>query len=131
MNPRRLLTFGLALLAGLLLAPVPTATAEPEEDDISAKVRRPMERIIELMRENERALLAICAGGDGEPRPVDVEVPETPPAEGTEGESGSEGESPSAGAEAARTLDEMLRGQRGTSERIPGELEELVRMVPQ
>lgn len=100
-----------ALAVALLALSPCAARAEEEMDETSRKVMEQMEKIIRLMRENEQALLTVSAGGQARPRPVEVEPP--------------------APAEAAPSLEELVRGQRQTSERIPRELEELVRMVPQ
>lgn len=142
----------------VLSAPVLAEEGEEELDPVSAEVKAQMEKIIELMRENEAALLEISTGNKAKPKRVDVDVdpPEGPPqggaSSGSEGSSsgssssGSEGASSgssssgsSGGAdggsrsrqEAIRKLDEMVSGQRQVGEQIPKELEELVRMAPQ
>jgi len=136
MRPFQALTTALLLACALFLAQ-PTAYAEPEgEEDVSAKIQKQMQKIIELMRQNEQALLDLSTGKDGRPVRVDVTPPELPesavPGESGSEKSGSQGEGadPKGGSDAARALEELIRSQRKTSEQIPDELEELVRMVP-
>ena len=97
-------------------------------DDISAKIQKQMDKIIELMEKNEKALLALSTGDKTRPGAVDVKPPALPPEDGSvkppEGQSGS-------GADVQKALDELIKGQRQAAGTIPGELEELVRMVPQ
>ena len=135
----------LGLLVGLVLLTSPAARAEEgaEMDEASKKVKEQMEKILELMRQNEDALLQISTGARDEPRRVDVQIPDVPPGGeggGAAGESGASGQGgtssgaqgrSAAGREAVQKLEEIIRGQRSTSGQIPGELEELVRMVPQ
>ncbi|MHC5011663.1 MAG: hypothetical protein ACYTG6_12075 [Planctomycetota bacterium] len=126
----RALFWALALLAAFAVAGfVPGAAAEDEEeqDDISAQVKAQMEKIIRLMQENEGALLKLSTGEAA--RPVAPEVPVPPGQEGSS-DAGSEGPPPRTGEEISRRLEEMIRGQRSTAGQIPGELEELVRMIP-
>lgn len=148
----RSLLLPLCLAAGLSF-PAAFALAEGEEglDPVSAEVKAQMEKIIRLMRENERALLEISTGGKAQPKTVDVDVPVPPAGSGSGGEgsggnaggsdggsarppegggsAGSGGDSP-AGEDVRRALDELIRGQQEQGASIPGELEELVRMVP-
>ncbi len=147
--PTTTIRTSLGLLAGvaLWLAPA-TARAEegPELDEASKKVMEQMERVLELMRQNEEALIQISAGARDKPRRVEVEIPDVPPADGAsgngdgnssagEGGQGSQGagggSTTEGGREVARALEEIIRGQRSASGQIPGELEELVRLVPQ
>lgn len=147
--PTATLRTSLGLLAGVALWLAP-ATARAEEghelDEASKKVMEQMEKVLELMRQNEEALIQISAGARDKPRRVDVEIPDVPPAdgasgagggsasagEGGQGSQGAGGGSPSEGGrEAARALEEIIRGQRSASGQIPGELEELVRLVPE
>jgi hypothetical protein len=105
----RLLLAGAALA---LLTPLLAATAAAEEPDDAGRLRAKMEEVRRLMEENETALLDISTGKDGRTRRVDVPVP------------------PEQGADAARRLRELVEGQRARGERIPRELEELLRMIP-
>jgi hypothetical protein len=121
----------LAVAAALLLSARP-APAQPEEggpaEDLLARVVRQMEKVLELMRENEAALLAVSTRGGEAPRPVEVKPPE---GDGRPSGAAPTAEDPAARAEAIRRrMDELLRGQEGTARRIPAELEELVRMIP-
>ena len=124
----------LAVLALAAWTALP-AFAEPGaggEDDISAKIQKQMDKIIELMEKNEQALLELSAGGKAKPEKVDVKPPALPPEEsGGSGSEGRGGEQGQAGRDAGKKLEELIRKQRQTAGGIPGELEELVRMVPQ
>jgi len=105
---------------------------EGGEDDISAKIQKQMDKIIELMEKNEKALLALSAGEKARPEAVDVKPPALPPKNGSQQPpQGQGGESGSSGSEAGKQLDELIKAQRKAAGSIPGELEELVRMVPQ
>lgn len=135
----RMLLFGNALLLSLALLLAPGVAAAEDEgagrDDLKAKIKKKMEEILELMAENERALLELSTGADGKPRRVDVEVPDVPPAKGasgtgSDGSSGSSGGATKSGEEIARRLRELIEGQRGRGQRIPKEMEELLRMIP-
>jgi hypothetical protein len=131
----RLLSAALGLLLpALALSASFAEDGEPPEDDVSAQVKAQMEKIIRLMRENEQALLELSAGRDATPKPVDVEVPEgqEPPPSGSSsgGERGGSQGAPRGGEAVRQALEEMIRGQRQSSSGIPGELEELVRMIP-
>jgi hypothetical protein len=159
---RRLFVLIPALLLLALLAPVlPAPEAWAEEgaeagDDLEAKIKAKFEHILELMRQNEEALLRLSAGKDGQPRRVDVEIPPPPAGAGqgaagegagsagtgstgtggeAGGESGAEGGEGAKGAvegteairqEMQRLLESMTRGA-GT---IPEEIKELVQLIP-
>ena len=127
------------MLAGLLLGwAVLPAYAEPGageegQDDISAKIQKQMDKIIELMEKNEKALLALSTGdknaGDrAKPEAVDVKPPALPPEGGSTQPPKGQGTS---GVDVQKALDELIKGQRKAAGTIPSELEELVRMVPQ
>ena len=108
----------LAVTLGVALSvPAWAEPAEGEESDIAAEIQKQMEKIIRLMEESERALLALSAGGKERPKavPVEVDPPEQPPA---------------AGESAEKALDELAKKQRSAAGSIPDELAELVRMVP-
>ena len=101
---------------------------EGGEDDISAKIQKQMDKIIELMEKNEKALLALSSGEKAKPEAVDVKPPALPPEGGSTQPPQGEG---SDGADVQKALDELIKGQRKAAGSIPSELEELVRMVPQ
>lgn len=126
------LTVAIALLAWIALpAFAEPGAGEGGEDDISAKIQKQMQKIIELMEKNEQALLALSTGDKAKPEAVDVQPPALPPEEGsTRPSQGGEGAS-GAGGEAGKKLGELIKTQRQAAGGIPGELEELVRMVPQ
>jgi hypothetical protein len=120
----RTLPFAL-LLAGALLVGARGAVAAPEdgEEDLKAKIKQQMEKILQLMRESEAALLEATTVGAERPAGVDVPVPpgtEAPPLGGP----GATGE------EVRKRLEELINGQQRMSGQIPKELEELVRMIP-
>ena len=118
--------FAAALTAGVLASPS-WAEPEGEMDEVSAKIKTQMEKIIRLMRENEDALLELSTGRKARPRRVDVEPPVPPESQSAAGA----GKKPDpSGAEAAREIEKLVREQKRAGERIPIELEELVRMVP-
>ena len=167
---------GAALFAcTALVLPISHASAEDEEgapDDLKAQIKAKIEKIIELMGENEGALIELSTGGKGKTKRVDVDVPTPPPSSsgsgqsgtgnsgssgegssgnsgtgtsGSEGSSGggtagSEGSSGTGtagtgasgtGAEVVRKLEELLKSQQSTSSQIPGEIEALLRMIPE
>ena len=107
------------------------AFAEPGagQDEISARIQKQMDKIIELMEKNEKALLALSTGDKARPGAVDVQPPALPPEEG--GAQPPDDKGGKAGADARKQIDELIKGQRKAAGTIPGELEELVRMVPQ
>jgi hypothetical protein len=132
-RPRTLaLLTGLALLlfgaAGGLLRPAAADDGDGsgQMNEVSRKVREQMQKIIQLMQENEKALLRLSTGQGGRPG-----HPEVVPPEGTQPPPGGTGSAAAGGEEAQKALGELIRGQRQGAEQIPHELEELVRMVPQ
>lgn len=133
MSPLKHLPLALVLLAGLALAGLAVpASAGPEEggaDDVSDQIQKQMDKIIRLMEENEDALLVLSTGRKARPQPVEVEPPVQTQNEGDS--SGSDPRaSPGHGETVEKELGELIRGQRKTAGEIPGQLEELVRMVP-
>ena len=135
MKLRRLALILLPVLVFVLAAP---AWAEGEEgggSDLKAQIKKKMEGILELMKQNEAALLKLSSGQSAKPRKVDLDVPDPqspdqPPsgAAGSEGTSGSSGSAK--GNEIGKKLDELIRGQRESGQKIPDELKQLVEMIP-
>jgi len=132
---RRIAFFAVALALGLCVHP-PVARAESQEE-LARKLKEQMQKIVELMKENEEALLEASTGARARAHPVDVKVPDLPPAGGHA--KGGDATSPGAqgkakgkakGKDAARSLEELIRNQRRTAGQIPRGLEELVQMVP-
>jgi hypothetical protein len=119
----RNLIVGLLLLTTSALARPVAAEEGAPDGDTRAKIKKKMEEILGLMRENEEALLALSTGGDARTRRVDVEVPEgdEPPPRGAAGAQGGEAE---------ERLRELIGGSRRRGEQIPEALGELVRMIP-
>lgn len=69
-----------ACLGALLLASRPARAEDGEgPEDPRAKVRKQMEKILKLMRDNEQALLEASTLGGTQPKGPDVPVPPTPP----------------------------------------------------
>ena len=130
----------LLVLAGVVAFAAP-AWAEDEgapPDDLQAKVKKKLEKVLKLMRENEEALLKLSTGSAAAPKKVDLEPP---PQDGSgnsgsasDGESGSSsGGSQGAGAsgeDVRKKLDEMIKGQQGAGGKIPDELKQVVEMIP-
>ena len=128
MRPLTILGLSLALFAcAALCPPVWAGPEEGGENEIEARIKEQMAKIIRLMEANEQALLEVSTGARGDPEAIDVPVP---PGEGASSQGGSSagGE---AGTSAARKLEKLIETQRGAGPKIPGELEELVRLVPQ
>jgi hypothetical protein len=128
----------LLLLAGAV-AFAPAAWAEDEgapPDDLKAKVKKKLEKVLELMRQNEVALLKLSTGGAAAPKRVDLEPPPQNGGESSGGESSGSaagGDSNGAGPsseEISRKLDELIKGQQGASGPIPDELKQVVKMIP-
>lgn len=116
------------LIVGALVA-APAAFADDEEpQSLEQKIKEKMERILELMRQNEKALLKLSAGIQAETRRVDVPVPD-----GQDGNasSGTDAQGPgAAGKKAAEELQRLMKSSRQEGGRIPDELKELVEMIP-
>ena len=119
------------------------------QDDVRAKIKAQVEKILKLMRENEAALLEASTAGGAAPKGADVKVPDLPPAptgttpppegggngQGNDGASGSQGKGggstgPATGEEIRKRLEELINGQQKGAAKIPDELAELVKMVP-
>lgn len=132
----------LLLLPLLMLAFAVPAWAEDEEgakNDLKARIQKKMAGILELMKQNEAALLKLSTGKSAATKKVDVEVPDPQAAgsssDGASGGSSSGGEGTSGaagtkGGEIGKKLDELIRGQRKTGGTIPDELKQLVEMIP-
>src|SRR5688572_20646071 len=130
--------FALASALGALGARPGSARAEDAEGgDVEKEIRDQMEKVIQLMRENEKAILEASLGSGKRPEGVDVKPPEAPeaPSSGMEGDAppsnGMGEEGPTGGPdEVKRRSEELIRTteQRGGSN--PGDLQELVRLIP-
>jgi len=123
------------LLPLFLVALAVPARAEGEEGaggDLKEKIKKKMEGILELMKQNEAALLRLSTGKSAQTTKVEVEVPDQPPsgASGSEGSSGAAGASGSKGTEIGEKLDELIKGQREGGGQIPDQLKQLVEMIP-
>ena len=114
----------IVFLTGALLFASPSVYAEDESEGLEARLRKQMEKILELMRQNEEALLKLSTGTKAEPKAVKIDPP-TPSPSGSPSSSGGSG-----GSEIRRKLDELMKSRRRGSRQIPGELEKLVRMIP-
>ena len=126
-----------ALALGLALAPAAIAEEPEGGGDLKERIKKKMERILELMKKNEEALLELSTGGSAKTKKVDVPVP--PGDEGKGGAAGSEksgeasgsdsGKSASGGS-AAEELRKLVEKHRKDGGQIPAELRELVEMIP-
>ncbi len=130
----------LAVIPALLLAlaATPALADEGQGQDVKAKIKKKMEKILELMKANEKALVELSVGKDAKPKRVDIDVP--PPegkaggssgasgSDGASGSSGSSGSSGMSGVEIRKKLEELMSGEGGGA--IPKELKELVEMIP-
>lgn len=134
-----------AFVLALVMAPAARAE-EGQGQDLTKQIQKKMEKILELMKRNEEALLKLSTGQKAKTERVDIEPP--PPdgsnssgsdANGSDsngsdsngskanGSGGKSGNGNSEGAEAVRKIEEILRAQGGT---IPDELKQLVEMIP-
>lgn len=130
-----------ALLPALLiaLAATPALAEDGAGQDVKAKIKAKMEKILELMKANEKALIEMSVGKDAKPKRVDIDVPPPDGAAsgssgsggdaGSSGTSGSSGSSGAEGASAAEKLEQLLRDMQSGGT-IPKELKELVEMIP-
>lgn len=125
-NWRRLLAV-LTCVGALGLMATNALAAEEEGGDLKAKIRKQMEKIRQLMEENETALLELSAGGKAEPKRVDVDVP---PPDGKQGGANESGDPSGDGEKARKAIEELLRKQQETGEPIPEEITRLVKMIP-
>ena len=125
------------LLGGVLALFAPAAHAEEEAGgDLKKKIQAKMEKILELMRENEAALLKLSTGKAAATKKVDVEVPEADGKKGS-GQKGAEGASGSAGSAgakgdgaAAKEIEKLLETLSKKGGIIPDEIKQLVEMIP-
>jgi hypothetical protein len=117
---RRSLTYAAAGLLGLGALAGP-ARAD-EDSELREKIKQQMEKIVQLMRENEKALLVASTGGAADPKSPDVTVPA--------GEESPASDPGAKGEEIRRRIEEALTGQGRKASGIPRELEELVKMIP-
>ena len=97
-------------------------------EELERKIKAQMDKILRLMRENEKALLEAASRGGKKPAGVDVTPPDAPPA--MEGAQPSAGTPPSEGGQVRREIDELIRLTTQNGGTIPKELEELVKMIP-
>lgn len=132
-----------ALLAALALALAPAAPLRAEEpSDLERKVKEQMEKVLRLMRENEDALLRASQQGGATPQGPDIPIPPLPPAPGGAtppppgggsggGAGAGAGGAGAAGEGARAALEEILKVLREGGGTIPGEIESLMRMLPE
>ncbi len=132
MTIRTCLTALIVFGAAMGFAPTAFADEEPQGNDIRDKIKAQMEKILELMKANEEALIELSTGNQAETRKVDVKVdsPENDAGSSSgSSSSGSKKDGASKGDDVRKGLDELLKAHSG-SKAIPSELEELVRMIP-
>ncbi|MDJ0522218.1 MAG: hypothetical protein QNJ90_09110 [Planctomycetota bacterium] len=132
MKPSRITLLLLPLLLVALAVPAWAEDEEPSSNDLKERIRKKMEGILELMRENEKALLKLSTGTAAKTKKVDVEVPDSPKGKsgGAAGSDGNSGTTGAKGGEIGRKLDELIEGQRKSGGKIPDELKQLVEMIP-
>jgi hypothetical protein len=115
-------------------------TDEPSAEDLAKKLKEQIEKILALMRENEKALLVASTGNAATPTKPEVTIPPgearppeagRPPEGGTpEEKPGEKGDPREKGEEIARRMREMIKQQGDSAGRIPREIGELIRMIP-
>jgi hypothetical protein len=129
----------LALLASVAAAIAfsPFAHAEEGEGgggDLQKKIQAKMEKILELMRANEAALLKLSTGKAAATKKVDVEVPDAPKAEGASGTKGSDGAGASgegtSGKDVTKEIEKLLESVTHKGGSIPDEIKQLIEMIP-
>jgi len=142
--PRRssrtcLTAFVAAALAAFTFA-TRDARAEGEGEEgpsaVEKEIRAQMEKVLELMKANEAAILEASKRGGEKPagveveKPIAPEAPKSPESSANKGD-GSDSTSPGArGEDAKKKLDELIRVTKQRGSTIPGELEELVKLIP-
>ncbi len=148
LHPRHAILAGL-LVGSLLAAPRLARAADEGEEgptSIEQKLKAQMEKILRLMRENQKALLEAARGSGKKPDGVEVPVPDDPSGMGGAGsDAGMEGGRPPEGGtpppggtppaggrgeDIRRRMEEILKTTEQKGGAIPQELEELVRMIP-
>jgi hypothetical protein len=87
-----------------LLGAAGGARAEEGPEDERAKLRAQIEKVLSLMRENEKALLAVSAGQAATPTKPDVPKPQADPDASSQGAT-----APKKGSDIARELKELVR----------------------
>ena len=143
MTRRSSRTCGLAFVAAALAAftfATRDARAEGEGDEgatsVEQQIKAQMAKVLELMKANEAAILEASKRGGEKPAGVEVEkpiAPEAPKSPDSSANKGDGGDSTSPGArgeEAKKKLDELIRVTKQSGSTIPGELEELVKLIP-
>ena len=132
----RMFSIAALLLAGLLFAPIAWAEdGEPEGNDISEEIKKQMDKILQLMKDNQDALIKLSANQDAETKKVDVTVPPSDSKDGASSKDGAKGDGQSgeagtSGQSAAEAIKKLLEGQQKGSTKIPSEIEELLQMIP-
>ena len=126
----------LLLAAFSLLGPCGAALADGDgeggegAEGIQQKVKAQVEKILKLMRENEKALLEASRGSGRKPEGVDVKPPEPPSAMQQDAAPPEGAPPPLKGEDVKKRLEELLKTSQGSGASIPKELEDLVKMIP-
>src|SRR5262245_43423497 len=123
----------LALFGAATFAPSARADDEGEEggdaQGTEKKIKEQMDKIVRLMRENEKAILAASQGSGKRPEGANVE---TPPSDGSStatpkpsnpNSEGSDGSPAGRGDEIKKKMEELLRTTQDGGGSIPKELE--------
>lgn len=142
----KLRSLALFALIAAALAFAPAAYAEDGEQgggDLKKKIQEKMEKILQLMRDNEAALLKLSTGKAATTSKVDVEIPDstTSKGSGSGDESGdksgdksggkSGGSSGTAkGEDAVKEIEKALESLSTKGGIIPDEIKQVVEMIP-
>jgi len=126
----KLRSIALLLLFALGLALAPAARAEEgaPQDDLKERIKKQMEKILDLMSKNEAALLKLSTANVAKTHKIDVPVPEGK--SGASGTPGGDAGASQAGREAAKALEKLANEAREQGGMIPEELKKLVEMIP-
>ncbi len=119
----------LLLAGGLVLSPAARAD-DGGGDELKKKIKKQMEKILELMTKNESALLKLSSGTAARTRKIDVPVPEGEKGAGSSGAAAGSSGTAEAGHQAAEELAKLAESARSSGGQIPSELKKLVEMIP-
>ena len=97
----------------------------PGGGDLKQRIQKKMQSILELMKQNEAALLKLSTGKSATTKKVDVAVPPESKGGGASGAEGTSGQSGAQGQKIREKMDELISGQRKSGGQIPDELKQL------
>ena len=132
----KLRSLALFALIAAALAFAPAAYAEDGEQgggDLKKKIQEKMEKILQLMRDNEAALLKLSTGKAATTSKVDVKIPDEIP-DGTTGKGSGSGDksggSSGKGEDAVKEIEKALESLSKKGGTIPDEIKQVVEMIP-